>query len=56
MPKPRKATPRFASEKAERAYWEKADSTAHLDWSNAARVELPTLKPNTMAIRAKAEQ
>ena len=28
-----KPIPKFASEKQERAYWEKHDSTEHLDWS-----------------------
>jgi predicted DNA binding CopG/RHH family protein len=50
MPKLRKPVPRFASEAAERAYWEKTDSSKHIDWSKAARVELPNLKPSTESI------
>ena len=45
-----KAPPRFASEAEERAFWERADSTDHLDWSKAERVRLPNLKPTTTAI------
>ena len=45
-----KATPKFASEKAERAYCETHDSTEHLDWSQARKVSLPNLKPTTKTI------
>lgn len=34
-----KAIPKFANEAAERAYWESHDSTDHLDWSQAIKVE-----------------
>ncbi|MCM0018879.1 MAG: BrnA antitoxin family protein [Tagaea sp.] len=46
----RKPSPRFASEAQERAYWEKTDSTRHVDWSKAERVEMPNLKPSTQSI------
>jgi predicted DNA binding CopG/RHH family protein len=50
MKKPRKPLPAFRSEVDERAYWEREDSTAHLDWSRAKRVRLPNLQPSTTAI------
>lgn len=45
-----KTVPRFKSEAAERAYWEKPDSTAHLDLSSAKRASFPNLKPSTKSI------
>lgn len=51
-----KATPRFASEKAERTYWETHDSTDHLDWSKARKVSLPKLKPTTKSISLRLPQ
>ncbi len=53
---PLKATPKFASEKAERAYWESHDSTDHLDWSQAQKVSLPNLKPTTKTISLRLPQ
>jgi predicted DNA binding CopG/RHH family protein len=50
MPTKRKPSPRFANEADERAYWQKTDSTKHIDWSKAQRVEMPNLKPSTEAI------
>lgn len=38
--------PKFSSDAAERAFWEKTDSTAYVDWSKSVRVELPNLKPS----------
>ena len=49
MPKP-DPLPRFETEAEERAYWEREDSTAHLDWSQAERVTLPNLRPASKAI------
>jgi predicted DNA binding CopG/RHH family protein len=51
-----KATPKFASGKSERAYWESHDSTDHLDWSQAQRVSLPNLKPTTKTISLRLPQ
>ena len=51
-----KATPKFASEKNERAYWESHDSTEHLDWSQAQKVSLPNLKPTTKTISLRLPQ
>ena len=35
MNKRPKSVPKFTSEAAERAFWEKNDSTAYLDWKKA---------------------
>lgn len=63
MTKPVKPTlrpvPIFASEADERAYWETGDgrdSTAHLDWSKARKVDLPNLKPTTKTISLRLPQ
>jgi predicted DNA binding CopG/RHH family protein len=50
MSKARKPVPAFADEAEERAYWERTDSTAHVDWSRAKRVRLPNLQPSKVAI------
>lgn len=50
MSRARKSPPAFASEAEERAYWEREESAAHLDWSRAERVRLPNLQPSTTAI------
>jgi predicted DNA binding CopG/RHH family protein len=51
-----KAVPKFASEAAERAYWESHDSSDHLDWSQAQTVSLPNLKPTTKTISLRLPQ
>jgi predicted DNA binding CopG/RHH family protein len=50
MSKRPKAIPKFSSEAAERAFWEKNDSTQYLDWSKAQVAALPNLKPSTKTI------
>jgi len=50
MTKARKSAPKFAAEAEERAYWERADSTASLDWRKPERVRLPNLQPSTTAV------
>jgi predicted DNA binding CopG/RHH family protein len=50
MRKARKSIPKFAAEAEERAYWERPESGADLDWSQAKRVRLPNLQPSTTAI------
>jgi predicted DNA binding CopG/RHH family protein len=50
MKKARKVPAAFASEAEERAYWEREDSTADLDWRRVKRVRLPNLRPSTTAI------
>lgn len=46
MSKRAKAIPKFSSEAAERAFWEKNDSTEHLDWGKAQVATFPNLKPS----------
>ena len=41
---------KFASEAAEREFWETHDSVGYVDWSNATVVSLPALKPSTETI------
>jgi hypothetical protein len=45
-----KQIPKFASEAAERRFWETHDSVDYVDWSKAAIVSLPNLKPSTETI------
>jgi predicted DNA binding CopG/RHH family protein len=45
-----KTIPKFASEAMERAFWEKNDSTGHLEWKKAQLTVLPKLKPATQTI------
>ena len=50
MNKRLKAIPKFATEAAERAFWEKNDSTDYLNWAKAGPAALPNLKPSTQTI------
>ena len=43
MKEARKVPVAFASQAEERAYWEREDSTADLDWRQAKRVRPPNL-------------
>jgi predicted DNA binding CopG/RHH family protein len=45
-----KAVPKFKTENEERAFWEKHDSSDHVDWSQAQSVLMPNLKPSTKTI------
>jgi predicted DNA binding CopG/RHH family protein len=45
-----KATPKFKSEAEERAFWERPNSTDHLDLSKMRRVSFSNLKPTTQSI------
>ncbi len=45
-----KGVPAFASERAEREYWETHDAGAVVDWSNARQVVFPNLKASTETI------
>jgi predicted DNA binding CopG/RHH family protein len=56
MTKQIKPIPKFTSEAQERAYWEKHDSAAHLDWSKARKATLPSLKPSTKTISLRLPQ
>jgi predicted DNA binding CopG/RHH family protein len=53
MAKALKPVPSFADESEERAYWERADSTDHVDWSRAKTAALPNLRPSTTAISVR---
>jgi len=50
MKKAGRASRTSANEAEERAYWERADSSAGLDWRPAERVRLPKLQPSTISI------
>src|SRR5712675_470917 len=41
------ARPEICNEVAERAFWEKNDSTAYLDWKKAQPAVIPNLKPSS---------
>lgn len=60
MKKPAKAAlkpiPKFASEQAERGYWDTHDSTELLDWSQAKQATMPNLKPTTKTISLRLPQ
>lgn len=45
-----KAVPTFASERAEREYWETHDTGGVVDWASARRVVFPNLKASTETI------
>jgi predicted DNA binding CopG/RHH family protein len=42
--------PHFSTEAEERAYWEHNDSADHVNWTTAAKVRLPNLKPSSTSI------
>jgi len=46
----KKTIPKFKSERQERRFWERHDSTEYLDWSRAKKVILPELQPSTRSI------
>jgi predicted DNA binding CopG/RHH family protein len=46
----KKKIPIFKNEAAERAFWQKHDSTDYLDWSDAATPALPKLTTTTTTI------
>lgn len=56
MSKPTKTIPKFAGEAEERAFWERQDSTAFVDWSKVKRAVLPSLKPTTRTISLRLPQ
>lgn len=56
MSKRAKAIPKFSGEAAERAFWEKNDSTQYLDWSTAQVTAFPNLKPSTKTISLRLPQ
>ncbi len=56
MNKRLKPVPKFASEAAERAFWEKNDSSGFVDWKKAQHTVLPNLKPSTETISLRLPQ
>jgi predicted DNA binding CopG/RHH family protein len=56
MNKRLKNVPKCANEAAERAFWEKNDSTAYVDWKKAERTAFPNLKPSTQTISLRLPQ
>jgi predicted DNA binding CopG/RHH family protein len=56
MNKRLKTITKFANEAAERAFWEKNDSTAYVDWKKAERTAFPNLKPSTQTISLRLPQ
>ncbi len=51
-----KPIPKFTTEAEERAFWNKEDSTAYVDWKKAQKVVLPNLKPTTKTISLRLPQ
>jgi predicted DNA binding CopG/RHH family protein len=56
MTKRPKTILKFSSEAAERAFWEKNDSSNYLDWSKAQAATFPNLKPSTKTISLRLPQ
>ena len=56
MNKRPKPIPKFASEAAERTFWEKHDSTEYLNWKDAKSTVFPNLKPSTQTISLRLPQ
>ncbi|MFH1561129.1 MAG: BrnA antitoxin family protein [Patescibacteria group bacterium] len=56
MVKKLKSIPRFKSEKEEREFWQKADSTDYLDWSQAERASFPNLKLTSRPVTIRLPQ
>lgn len=56
MAKKLKKIPRFKSEKEEREFWQKADSTEYVDWSKAEKVSFPNLKLTSKPITIRLPQ
>ena len=56
MSKPRKPIPKVAGESEGRAFREKNDSTAYIDWTKAQRAVFPNLKPSTKTISLRLPQ
>jgi len=50
MAKKTKPVPKSKNEDQERKFWSKADSTDHVDWSDARPLVLPELKPTLKTI------
>lgn len=46
----KKPIPKFENEAEERAFWAVNDSADYVDWSKAAQVSMPNLKPSVRTI------
>ena len=56
MPRSKRSStkvPKFRTEAEEREYWERTDSTKHVDWSDARAIRLPLLRPSSTAISVR---
>lgn len=51
-----KKIPKFKSEKEERGFWQKVDSTEYLDYSKLEKVTFPNLKLTTKPITIRLPQ
>lgn len=51
-----KKIPKFKSEKEERKFWQKVDSTEYVDWSKAKRAQFPNLKLTSKPITIRLPQ
>ncbi len=50
MAKKIRKIPKHRSKDREREFWSKSDSTDYIDWSDAAPIVLPNLKPSLKTI------
>lgn len=56
MNKKLKKIPKFKSEKQERAFWQKADSTEYVDYSKMEKASFPNLKLTSRPITIRLPQ
>ena len=56
MSKQFKKIPQFKTEKEEREFWQRVDSTEYVDWSKAQRVQFPNLKLTSRPITLRLPQ
>jgi len=50
MKKPEKRRPKFSSEAAERAFWQRSDSVDFVDWKRGRFTRFPNLRASTRTI------
>ena len=48
--------PKFKSEKEEKVFWEKNDSSEYVNWDDAKLVVMPKLKPTVKSISIRMPQ
>lgn len=56
MQKLRKTPPKFRNETAERAFWQRNDSAAFIDWKRAHWTRFPNLRTSTRTISLRLPQ